>query len=249
MAEGLFSGRTALVTGGARGIGRAISLMLASEGAHVAVNYAGNEAAASETLGQVSALGAQCFLCRADVGVPEDVRRMVQDVESRLGPIDLLVNNAAITDGKRHDQLTFEDWKRIQAVDLDGPFLTIWAVKDGMLARGYGRIVNISSMAGAEPKKVSIAYATSKAGLMHFTRCCAAAFAPHVRVNCIVVGMVDTDMLHKGAPVSGGAAALANTPMARIGQPEEIASVARFLLSDQSSFVTGDMIFASGGRV
>ena len=248
MSEKIFAGRTALVTGGARGIGRATCEMLAKAGARVAINYAQNEEAAHECLRLVERDASQAMLARADVSRPDEVQRMVDDVTKQLGAIDLLVNNAGIAATVSHDQLTFEAWRRMFEINLDGPFLTTWAVKQSMIERGYGRIVNVSSIAGIELKSRMIHYAVTKAALISFTRNCAEALAPHnVRVNCVAPGLTNTDLAKSANP------GLVNeiisiTPMGRMAEPEEIASVIRFLLSDESSFVTGQTVAACGGR-
>jgi 3-oxoacyl-[acyl-carrier protein] reductase len=249
MSAGIFENRTALVTGGARGIGRAICLRLAEEGARVAVNFERHADAARETLKMVQDRGGTGITVQADVSKPADVDRMVAQVRASLGPIDFLVNNAGIAGNLPHDQLTFDRWKRIFEVNVDGPFLTTWAVKDEMIARRFGRIVNISSLAGLVKKKDLIHYATAKAAVISFTRHCSEAFAAHnIRVNCVAPGLIDTELARSAAPdlIAG---LIAVTPMGRIGQPEEIAAVVRFLLSEESSFITGQTIAACGGRV
>jgi 3-oxoacyl-[acyl-carrier protein] reductase len=245
MSANIFEGRVALVTGGSRGIGRAISLMLAEHGARVAINYERNEAAARQALDQAGGRG---VIVQADVSRPADVERMVARTREQLGPIDFLVNNAGIAGTVAHERLTFADWKRTFEVNVDGPFLTTWAVKDEMIARRFGRIVNVSSLAGVIKKKDMIHYATAKAALIAFTRNCAEAFAPHnVRVNCLAPGLTETELSRAANPglIEG---LIAITPMGRMAQPEEMASVVRFLLSDDSSFITGQTIVACGGR-
>ena len=248
MKEKLFSDRTALVTGGARGIGRSICEMLASHGARVAINYERNEEAARETLASVTAAGVDAIVVQADVSDEEQVGRMTAEVRERLGPVDLLVNNAGIASSTPHDDLPFETWKRMFEVNVDGPFLTTWAVKDEMIERRYGRIVNISSLAGIKIKGRMISYATTKSALISFTRHCAEAFAPYnIRVNCVAPGLTNTDLARSANP-DMVEHLISITPMKRIGEPEEIASVVKFLLSDDSSFVTGQTVPACGGR-
>jgi 3-oxoacyl-[acyl-carrier protein] reductase len=248
MPNEIFSDRTALVTGGARGIGRSICQMLASHGARVAVNYERNEQAAQETLSLIKGAGADAMVVQADVSDEQQVGRMMAAIRDQLGPIDLLVNNAGIATSTPHDALPFADWKRMFEVNMDGPFLTTWAVKDQMIERQYGRIVNISSLAGIKIKSRMISYATTKAALISFTRHCAEAFAPYdVRVNCVAPGLTNTDLARSANP-DMVEQLIAITPMGRIGEPEEIADVVKFLLSDDSSFVTGQTIPACGGR-
>lgn len=247
--EKLFAGRTALVTGGARGIGRAICRMLAEGGARVAVNYAQNQAAAQKCLELLQQGGATVLAVQADVSQADQVERMAARVRSELGPIDLLVNNAGIVSNLPHERLTFADWKRTFEVNVDGVFLPTWAVKDEMIARRYGRIVNISSLAGLVKKKDMIHYATSKAAVIAFTRSCAEAFAPYnVRVNCVAPGLTETDMARSADP-DLVAQLIAATPLGRIGQPADIAAAVRFLLSDEASFITAQTLSVCGGRV
>lgn len=249
MSERIFEGRIALVTGGSRGIGRAVCQMLATGGAQVAVNYQSNETAAIQTLNLIRSGGGHGIAVQGDVSHPADVERMVAQTRQQLGPIDFLVNNAAVCTHETHDQLTYAEWKRTFAVNLDGAFLTTWAVKEEMIARRSGRIVNISSLAALVKKKDMIAYATSKAALVALTRNCAEALAPHnIRVNGVAPGLTDTDMAQDAAPELI-AQLVAVTPLGRMAAPAEIAAVVRFLLSEESSFITGQTIAACGGRV
>lgn len=240
--------RTVLVTGGSRGIGRAICLALGGAGARVAVNYANDRDAADKTLAELEALGAQATIVKADVSEPDAVSGMVETVENSLGPVDLLVTSAGIARAEQHDEMRFEGWRRMLAVNLDGTYLPVMAVKDGMLARGYGRIVCIASIAGLRARGSMITYSTSKAAVIAFARSCAAAFGPDIRVNCVAPGLIDTDMGQ-----SMGAEAVRRLSeeafLKRIGQPEEIAQTVLFLLSERSSFTTGQTLVADGGRV
>jgi 3-oxoacyl-[acyl-carrier protein] reductase len=240
--------RTALVTGGGRGIGRATCIRLARAGARVAINYAANDEAATETRRLVEAEGAACTLIKADVSDPAAVRRIV-DEASALGPIDLLVHSAGMAEAGPHDEITFETWRRVMAVNLDGTFLTVMAVKDGMIERGFGRIVCLASIAGLRPRPTMLAYGTSKAGVIAFARNCSEAFAPQIRINCIAPGLIDTDMPAASLTDAARRRMLDATPLKRIGKPEEMAELALFLLSERSSFITGQVIAADGGRV
>ena len=248
MSNLLFASRTALVTGGSRGIGRAISLMLARHGSKVAVNYQQNEVAAQEVCAQIEADGGQALAVQADVSQQEEVEHIITKIRHHFGPIQLLVNNAGIASTEDHDQFGFAQWKRMFDVNVDGPFLTTWAVKDEMIEQRYGRIVNISSLAGVVLKKRMIHYATSKAALISFTRHCAEAFAPYnVRVNCLAPGLTNTELARASNPGLVDDI-IAATPMGRMADPQEMASVVKFLLSDDSSFVTGQTVVACGGR-
>ena len=247
MSDKEFNGRTALVTGGSRGIGRATCLALAREGARVAVNYASNERAAAQTVADVEKLGAEAMMVEADVSDPQAVARMIEAVESGLGPADLLVTSAGIAKAEHHGEMSFEGWRHMMAVNLDGTYLPVMAVKDGMLDRSYGRIVCIASIAGLRARGKMITYSASKAAVIAFSRSCAEAFAPTVRVNCVAPGLTDTGMgTSMGAEVMQRLADEAF--LKRIGQPEEIAETVLFLLSDRSSFTTGQTLVADGGR-
>ncbi len=241
--------RTALVTGGAKGIGRACCLRLAAAGAKVAVNYLSSEAAAREVVAQIEAGGGEAIACRADVSSPEQVRAMIDQVQEDLGPVDLLLNNAGIFDFLAHDQTSLDVWQRTLDVNLTGCYLTSWAVKEGMIQRGFGRIVNISSIAGLVPRPMSIAYAVSKAGVVALTKSLATAVAEHnVRVNAVAPGLIDTEIIADvDRSVLDGL--IESTPMKRIGQAAEIAELVLFLLSERSSLMTGQTLVASGGRV
>jgi len=248
MTGRIFEGRTAIVTGGSRGIGKAIVCRLASEGARVAVSYERNERAARETLKLVESAGGTGIIVQGNVAQPAEVDRMVARAREQLGPIDFLVNNAGIAETVTHQELTFARWKQMLDVNLDGTFLTTWAVKDEMIARRFGRIVNVSSLAGLVKKKGMIHYATAKAAVISFTRHCAEAFAPHnVRVNCVAPGLTNTELAQSANPAQIEEL-IGITPLGRMAQPEEMAAVVRFLLSEESSFVTGQTIAACGGR-
>ena len=248
MNEKDLSGKTALITGGSRGIGRAIALRLARHGANIAVNYFSRDADARSTQQLIEQEGVKCVLVKGDVSDPASVDRMVKTTRDTLGTIAILVANAAISIVETHQELSWEHWKKTMSINLDGTFLPIMAVKDEMLANGYGRIVCLSSVAALRPRQRQIHYASSKAAIIALVRCCAEAFAPNVRVNCIAPGLIETEM----APLIGAAtmqSVIEATPLGRLGQPEEIANVAYFLLSDQSSFMTGQTIAVSGGRI
>jgi 3-oxoacyl-[acyl-carrier protein] reductase len=248
MSDKDFAGKCALITGGSRGIGRATAVKLAQHGANLAINYLSRESDALVAKELVEREGVQCILVKGDVSDPAVVEEMVKRTREELGPIALLVANAALSIVESHEEISWETWKRTLSVNLDGTFLSIMAVKDEMLKNRYGRIVCLSSVAALRPRKLQLHYASSKAGVIALVRCCAEAFAPHVRVNGIAPGLIDTEM---GALVGPKAleAIIDATPLGRLGQPEEIANVAYFLLSDQSSFMTGHTLAVSGGRV
>jgi 3-oxoacyl-[acyl-carrier protein] reductase len=244
-----FAGRVALVTGGSRGIGRATALRLAREGADVAVSYATRRREAEEVVAAIEALGRRGLCAPCDVGRPDDVARLAAATRERLGPIDLLVHAGAISNLRDHSDLTLDVWRETIEVNLTGTYLVVFAVKDEMIARRFGRIVTVSSVAALRPRQRQIHYASAKAGVIAFTRCCAEAFAPHnVRVNGVAPGLIETELLHV-LPDEAIDRAVGDTPLGRVGCPEEVAAVIRFLLSDDSAFLTGQTLDVSGGRV
>jgi 3-oxoacyl-[acyl-carrier protein] reductase len=248
MTERVFEGRVALVTGGSRGIGRAICLALAREGARVAVNYRKDEAAAASACEAIRAEGGEAEAFRADVADESAVQAMVTGVESSLGPVDLLVTSAGVVRAEDHGRMRFEPWRRVLSTNVDGTYLPLMAVKDGMIARGYGRIVCVGSIAGLRPRPRMIAYSVSKAAVVALTRSCAAAFGPAVRVNCVAPGLVASDMT-ADMDESMREAMIDEAVIKRIGEPGDIADAVVFLLSERSSFITGQTLVADGGRV
>ncbi len=247
-ASNEFKGRVALVTGGSRGIGRAVCLALAREGADIALNYVSNAEAAKQTQNEIQALGVRCDICEADVSDADAVGAIVARIDQSLGPVDLLVTAAGIAHVGDHTEVDLDIWQRIMKVNVDGTFLPVMAVKDGMIERGFGRIVCIASIAGLAPRARMLPYSTSKAAVIAFARNCAQAFAPNVRVNCLAPGLIETDMTANMEP-----AALESMREAaflkRTGKPEEMAETVLYLLSERSSFITGQTLVADGGRV
>ena len=252
MPDGDLSDRVALVTGGSRGIGRAICRRLAKAGAWVAINYAASDEAAAETLAEIGATGGEGGVYKADVSSFEATDAMFRRIEADQGPVDFLVTNAGIASFQDDVDMPIDLWRRILSVNLDGTFHCVWRAKAGMLARGEGRIVCISSINGLAPTTMRsdrlIAYGTSKSAIVGFSRNCAVAFGPAIRVNCVAPGLVDTDMT-SGMSDEMRQRIIANTPAGRTGTPDDIAELTYFLLSDAASFITGQTYVASGGLV
>ena len=242
------SGSVALVTGGSRGIGRSISLALASRGIKVAVNYVSDQSAAGDVVNELRSKGGDGSAFQADVASESDVTQMVKAVESELGPIELLVTNAGIGAPTSHDDFDMETFRKIMRVNVEGTVLPVMAVKDGMLSRGRGSIVCISSIAGLRSRPGMIAYSTSKAAVIGFVRNMAGALGPDVRVNGIAPGLIKTDMTE-----SMDAKVLADMEeeafVKRLGVPEDISGAALFLLSDDAGFISGQTFVVDGGRV
>jgi 3-oxoacyl-[acyl-carrier protein] reductase len=237
--------RVALITGGSRGIGRAIAVTLAQAGAAVAINYRERVAEAEAVAKVIREGGGRAAVFGADVSVRSDVQSMVQDIETALGPVDILVNNAGMAAARGLDDITEEDFDRALAVNLKSAFLCTQAVLSGMRSRRWGRIVNISSIgARIGSGSVSIAYAAAKAGLEGLTRGYALRLAPQgVTVNAIAPGLIDTEM---GKPlIESGVAS--RIPVGRPGTGEEIA--AAVLLLAGNAYITGQTIAVNGGSL
>jgi len=244
-----FDERIALVTGASRGIGKATAIKLAAEGADVAVHYVKSAARAEAVCVQVRESGQRAIPVQADIANRASVNEMVAHVMAELGPIDLLVNNAGDVGNIDFNELTPDHWDRIVGINLTGPFNVIWAVKTGMIQRKFGRIVNVSSIAGLAPRPNQFAYAAAKAGVISLTKSACEPLAPHnIRINSVAPGAISTDMIREVAPEMLETLR-STTPLGRFGEPEEMANVIIFLLSEEASYMTGSTIVASGGRV
>jgi len=244
-----FSGKTILVTGGSRGIGRAAALRLGSEGARVGVNFVTRRDKAEEVVREITASGGSAVAVQGRMTSADDVQHMVEKTRAAFGPIDMLVHSAGLSIVEPAVDVTWETWRQIMSVNLDGTFHVIYALKDEMISRQFGRMVLLSSIAALRERKNQVHYSAAKAGVIAMSRCLAEAWAEYnIRINTISPGLIETDM---GQLISGAAKqyVIDNTPMKRLGTPEEIASAIRFLLSDESSFITGQSLVVSGGRV
>lgn len=249
MSEPDFEHRTVLVTGGSRGIGRACCERLARAGAKVAVNFRSRESDALETVALVEAAGSQAMLAQADVTDQQAVEAMVAEVNKQLGPIDMLVNNAGIFEYVTHETTTLDHWKRTIDANLTGLYIVTWAVKEQMIERKFGRIVNMSSISAMRPRPYGIAYAASKAGIIAFTQSAADALISYnIRMNAVAPGLIETEIIDDVDRKTIDRI-VNETPMKRIGTADEIADLVRFLLSEDSRFMMGQTLVASGGRV
>ena len=241
--------QVALVTGSSRGIGRAIAAELAREGWPVCINYLHRKDAAESLAAQLQSEGHQAMIFQADVSDRQAVNAMVAAAEARFGPIELLVNNAGVAGQCLFQDVTDELWDRYMGVNLGGARNTIQAVLPHMLHEKRGCIVNISSMWGLRGASCEVTYSCTKAALIALTRSLAMELAPsHIRVNCVAPGVIDTDMVQVlGQDTLRELAE--QTPLGRLGTPEDIAHAVAFFASEKASFITGQVLTADGGFI
>jgi len=243
------SGKVALVTGGSRGIGRAVAIRLAQGGAKIAFSYHSNHEAAQNVLGELKGGGAHAMAVAGDVGSAPDVERMVNATLEAFGRIDILVNNAGITRDTLLMRMSEEDWDAVLDTNLKSTFLTTKAVVRGMLRQRSGRIVNITSVSGILGNAGQANYAASKAGMIGFTRSIAREVASRgITVNAVAPGFIETD-IWANVGESARAAILNMAPLGTIGKPEDVAEAVAFLASDAARYITGQTLNVDGGLV
>jgi len=241
-------GRVALITGASRGIGKATALLFAKEGANVAVNFHHSEEEANKVVAEIEEMGQEALAVRCDVSNEEQVKEMVGKVVEKLGKLDILVNNAGIVIDVPFRERTVDQWRKTLDTNLIGPFLCAKYASVPMLKQKYGRIVNVSSTSALNDLDPdAIDYDTSKAGVITLTRDLAEELAPHVLVNSVAPGWVDTDMNRKLSK-EYIKKEIAKIYLKRFAQPEEIAKAILFLASDDASFITGSVLVADGGH-
>lgn len=238
--------QVALVTGGARGIGKDIALDLANLGARLAINYNRSEGAANALAEQIRQLGSECMAVQADVSRSEQARRLVKATIEHYGRLDVLVNNAGITRDKSLKSLTDEDWEAVICTNLNSVFYTTSAACPKMIEQGYGRIINISSFVGQSGNFGQCNYAASKGGMIAFTKSAALELAKHnITVNAIAPGFTSTEMLAT-VPEAIREKLIAKIPLRRFGKPNEIAQAVVFLAAE-GDYITGQQININGG--
>ncbi|RMG61419.1 MAG: 3-oxoacyl-[acyl-carrier-protein] reductase [Deltaproteobacteria bacterium] len=240
-------GKIALVTGGSRGIGRAVCRLLASEGAFVFVNYSSSEDAARETLEEVKGSGGDGEIVRFNVADEAEVRDAVEKIVKEKGRLDILVNNAGIAIDNLIVRLKGDDFDRVVSVNLKGVFNCSRAVARQMMKQKYGRIINVTSVVGEMGNAGQSVYSASKAGIIGFTKSLAKELASRgVTVNAVSPGFIETDMT-ASLPEKVREEYLASIPLGRFGEPEDVARAVLFLASDGASYITGEVIRVNGG--
>jgi acetoacetyl-CoA reductase/3-oxoacyl-[acyl-carrier protein] reductase len=243
---GRLEGKTALITGGSRGIGRAITLELAREGAKVALNYQSSDAKAQEVVDAITQFGGTCVLAKANLADPQAARALVRRVADQFTHLDVLVNNAGITRDKLLTRMTDEDWLEVIQTNLNAVFFCTSAAIPIMTAQSYGRIINIGSMNGQIGAIGQANYSASKGGIIAFTRTAALELAKsNITVNVIAPGFTETDMFAK-VPANLQAQIRGRIPLNRFAQPEEIARAVTFLIAD-GDYITGQQLNVNGG--
>jgi 3-oxoacyl-[acyl-carrier protein] reductase len=243
------SGKSAIVTGGSRGIGRAIALRLAEQGADVCFSYHGNAAAAEEVVGEITRLGRRGLARQADVTQPAAAEELVKATIDEFGKVDILVNNAGITRDDLIMRMTPELWREVLETNLFGAFYTLKAVTRPMLRAKGGRIINITSVSGQAGQMGQANYSAAKAGLIGLTKAAARELASRgITVNAVAPGFVLTE-LTENLPDELQKQILERTPLGRFGKPEEIAQAVAFLASDEAAYITGQVLAVDGGLV
>lgn len=239
--------QTAIVTGGSRGIGRAVAVRLAKDGMNLVINYRGNSAAAEETERLCRELGAEVLLVQGDVSRAEDCEKLAAQAKEAFGRVDVLVNNAGITRDGLLARMTEEDFRAVLDVNLVGPWNMIKAVNRIMMKQRYGRIVNLSSVTGLMGNMGQTNYAAAKAGILGMTKSYAREVASRgITVNAVAPGFIDTDMT-EAMPEGAKDKIITGIPMGRTGKPEDVAEAVAFLASEQAGYITGEVLRVDGG--
>ena len=240
-------GRVALVSGASRGIGRAVALELAAEKAKVIINYKTSDEKAKTVKGEIEAMGGEAELLRFDISSPEEVKTAIKDLVDKTGRLDILVNNAGLTRDNLLAIMKESEWDDVIDTNLKGAFLLTKAAIRPMIKARWGRIVNITSVAGQYGNPGQANYSASKAGIIGFTRSVARELADrNITVNAVSPGLIDTEMTD-ALPEKAKDAIISQIPMGRIGTPKDVAQAVSFLVSDYASYITGQVIGVNGG--
>ncbi len=241
--------KTFIITGGTRGIGRAIALAMLQDGHGVVVNYHANEANAAETLEACRAISDRVLLVKANIAEPQEVAGLVDTALKHFGTVDVLVNNAGINIDRPLLELTEEDWDRVVDTNMKAVFLTSQAAGRVMMGQaGGGQIINIGATTGITGRANGLNYCAAKAGVLVMTKCLAIELAPRVRVNCVLPGTIRTPEIDERYDLTKNESALAEKVlMKRIGEPEEVAEVVRFLTSEAGAYINGQKLIVDGG--
>jgi len=239
--------RTVVVTGGSRGIGRAVCLAFATPGTHIYFNYFSTSDAAAETQQRIIDLGGRAIGRQVDVASENEVSSFLKQIIDETGRIDILVNNAGITRDGLLVRMKEQDWDRVIDVNLKGAFFCIKVAAKTMIKQRNGRIINVSSVVGAAGNPGQVNYVASKAGLIGLTKAVAQELAPRgITVNAVAPGFIETDMTAT-LPEKARNAMLDQVPLRRAGQPEDVAAVVKFLASEEAAYITGQVIHVNGG--
>ncbi|RKD28054.1 3-oxoacyl-[acyl-carrier-protein] reductase [Caminicella sporogenes] len=243
------SGKTAIVTGGSRGIGKAIALKLAEKGADIVVNYTSNFEKAQEVVEKIKSMGRKAIAIKADVSNPDDVANLVKEVSKNFESIDILVNNAGITRDGLLIRMKDEDWDKVININLKGTYLCTKLVGKKMMKQRSGKIINVASVVGIIGNAGQANYSASKAGVIGFTKSAAKELAARgITVNAVAPGFIETEMTDK-LPADVIENYKKNIPIARFGKPEDVANVVAFLASEEANYITGQVINVDGGMV
>lgn len=245
----MLTGKNALVTGASRGIGKAIALELAKQGANVVVNYAGSEAKAQAVVEEIEQLGVKAFKVQADVANESNVKEMVKEVIGQFGSLDILVNNAGITKDNLLMRMKEEEFDQVINTNLKGVFICTKAVTRQMMKQRSGKIINVSSIVGVSGNQGQANYVAAKSGVIGLTKTTAKELASrNIFVNAVAPGFIATEMTDV-LTEEQRAGMLAMIPLGKLGQAEDVAKVVRFLASDDSNYITGQTIHIDGGMV
>jgi acetoacetyl-CoA reductase/3-oxoacyl-[acyl-carrier protein] reductase len=240
--------KNAIVTGGSRGIGKAIAIALAKEGVNVALTYNTNREKARSIVKEIETEGNKAICIQLDQKSRDNIRKIIEEVHKKFGKINILVNNAAIAQEKPFETITDDDWNNILEVNLRGPFILCQEIISDMVVQGWGRIINICSIGGQWGGFNQVHYAAAKAGLINLTKSLARIYSKNgISTNAISPGLVSTEMSSKELNTQVGKGKVRNIPIGRIATPEEIANIVVFLASDKASYITGQTINVNGG--